>query len=333
MPSGCRHLSVAVTEGGDRKEYSTILFEASDRFGSMSPICQHVTEMLESKQAPLKLKYDKFSGYFYFQPTKTRNKFDIELLGWDDKSVLPVLGFKREEFEGKTFDQKQKAKLFATGRTTIDGDHPIEFQRVRTDLKLASLQLQFNKRFGTRKVAKRKATDVGKLKEGATVTPICIQDGHLILCDYLFSLAYFALVRVNPRWHEPGQSMLLDLKSSEERLCKIESTDALFNESTIPGPHPNGNRFEKLLEKLAEGKPEMPSGGNDCKILASYDVKEILCGVVLKEAFKEIRQEIEAQAEGAEDAEPSDSTCLKRIFEEKLKGEKEAYATTDEESW
>ena len=358
VPEGLRQLSLAVASGNEPMQtYSIELFGSTDRFGGMRPICEHVTEMLRSQQVPLKLGYDKKAARFYFLPTSKKTKFTVQLLGWDDgapaRSVLPLLGFERSICMDTAHELPQATKLYATKQTTIDDEHPMDAQRVRTDVKLADLQKRFEEKFGSRKSAKRKATVVGQLKEADKVTPICIQDGHLILCDYLFSLAYFALVRVNPLWHKPGQSMLLPLDESERRV-NDETTDDLFASSAIPNKTVGqpSDRFKALLKELATGTPQTPSGGNDRKILASFDMTCILFDVVLAEAYKIIREadsdEQETKAAGGEvpiesrwrerdDAgtasEPlSDTDCLKRIFLEKLKGEKEASTTTDEHS-
>jgi hypothetical protein len=350
VPSSGRQLSVAITCSPEctRYVYSVELFKSSDRFASMDAICLHVTEMLKTAGALLVLKYSKQEGRFYFQPTKRVAKFSIELLGWDDASggsVLPLLGFERQGCEGKTFECPQAAKMFATAPTTIDDDHPIDGQRIRTDLKLAVLWNTFKDKFDTRKKAARKATNVGELEESGKTVSISIQDGHLILCDYLFSLAYFALVRVNPQWYVPGEAMLLDLDESMRRLHKAETIDALFDHSAIPDIGQSTDRFQLLLDKLAMGKPRTPSGGNDRKILASYDVRSVLCEVVLKQMTKQMAEEALADGNAGDEAddeahgpvqsvpELSAMDCLKRIFEQKLNGEKEASTTTDEHSW
>jgi hypothetical protein len=92
-------------------------------------------------------------------------------------------------------------------------------------------------------------TKKGKQKDES----VPIQDGHLFMCDYLFSLAYHAKVRLNHKWHENGEAMLLDMPQSEARVREISET-----------------KFRAELEKLAKASGKSVSCGSG-KILESYD--------------------------------------------------------------
>ena len=93
----------------------------------------------------------------------------------------------------------------------------------------------------------------GRQKGKQKVEPVQVQDGHLFMCDYLFSLAYHAKVRINSEWYMDGQAMLLSLAASEAR-CEVIESD-----------------FKKTLEHLAESTcdPKVPCGAG--KFLSSYD--------------------------------------------------------------
>ena len=213
------------------------------------------------------------------------------LLHGGEHSVLPLLGFSNSQFDSGYLS----LPLVAANPADIDRDHPVAAQRVRSDTNFADKFGRFNGRFGTRtKRAKtkpvgelvprfggkskgRKATQCGEAK------PIVVQDGHLcafslclprmayalcdlqsslalhrFMCDYLLSLAYYALLRVRVGWHQPGAAMLLDLDQSERRLTQAESIDGLFGGSVVPAEElsaPVGAHFRTLLRRLAVGQP------------------------------------------------------------------------------
>ena len=98
-------------------------------------------------------------------------------------------------------------------------------------------------------------TKKGKQKDES----VPIQDGHLFMCDYLFSLAYHAKVRLNHKWHENGEAMLLDILDTPQNEARVSVISEM--------------EFRAELEKLAKASDikasdiSVPSG----KTLASYD--------------------------------------------------------------
>lgn len=339
VPSSRRRLSITITIDQVPTSYDDVkLFEDCERFGNMKDVADHVKNALEAQSAPLKLAYEK-SGEerrFFFKPTKTSQTYTLELRGWeDDGSVLQLLGFTQEQCGTPKVLKNKDVTLRAEKQASIDEDSPLHAQRVRTDVSLAKLQSAFNDDFGSRKHKKRASTDVGRQTVDGASKPVTIQDGHLMLCDYLFSLAYFALLRVNPRWDVPGESMLLSVQKSQERLQAAGSIDGLLTSSPIPTEvvaSGTTSVFKAILEKLArEDTPLEPCGNNSKKVLESYDMRQILCASPSKSSILET---ILAQAEDEDDfVEAAQADPLKYIFEEKLKCEKEAATMTDSQAW
>ena len=95
-------------------------------------------------------------------------------------------------------------------------------------------------------------TKKGKQKDES----VPIQDGHLFMCDYLFSLAYHAKVRLNHKWHENGEAMLLDILDMPQSEARVRVISEM--------------EFRAELEKLAKASDiSVPCGSG--KTLASYD--------------------------------------------------------------
>ncbi|KAL3904300.1 MAG: hypothetical protein SGPRY_011339, partial [Prymnesium sp.] len=298
----------------------------------MKAVAEHVTSVLRSNGAPIQLIFAK--GRFCFT---VKSKVKLLLLDWgDSKSVLRLLGFKKEQCE-KPHELSLKApKLLADDGATIDDDYPLNSQRIRADASFAKLQQSF------KKMTKRESTYIGSLRDG---TEVKVQDGHVLMCDYLFSLAYFALVRVDPEWDQPGKSMLRSLEESKERLKGASSSayELLKNSSisersisaSIKDPSPLKTVFEAILKELAKSKPRPVSGSNSKPILKSYDISKILCELVLKEQLECAKEETQADKDEhcAEKQAEANEDPLYYIFEQKILGEREAATTTDSLSW
>lgn len=95
-----RLLKLAVkpqAQDADFQRYEVPLFEDSDRFGSMKPVAQHVTERLKASGVPLLLKYDIEEGRFVFQPSVKSFTFMLRLDSAGDDNVLPILGFAEQQ--------------------------------------------------------------------------------------------------------------------------------------------------------------------------------------------------------------------------------------------
>ena len=162
------------------------------------------------------------------------------------------------------------------------------------------------------------------------------------MCDYLLSLAYFALVRVCVEWHQPGAAMLLDLDVSLSRLKDAKSIDELFGDSVVPAEElsaPAGTRFRTLLRHLAVGQPGLACGNG--KTLKSYDMTQLLISHLYDKELARATKEMEAlRKDGVEEddgeapaQQVTEDEALRYIFKQKLEGERTAKTSTDEEGW
>ena len=312
-PSKCNRLSIIVN-GTER----TLELDHNRLFGSIEAYAKFVSHKL--KQLKLQLSLSFSESRFAF---KRLQEFECTLKfpSFEDDSVLPLLGFKTTQCGQERHLAPFNEELRADDEAKIDDDYPVDAQRIRSDARFKELQTDFNNTFGSR--MKRSNSNVGTYKVNGCSMEITIEDGHLLMCDYLFSLAYFALARVNPKWYEPGEKMLRSLDDSMARLKNARSVDELFNESPIRDSLP-ARTFDALLRHLASGEPQVHIHGKDSSIiLESYDMVSILCDFMLIRHTEMAEKQMTGETDDP----------LYYIFDEKLKGEKNAATTTDPDSW
>ena len=188
-----------------------------------------------------------------------------------DSSVLPLLGFTPDMLQ----PLQTNDSLVARNYPTIDREALVSSQLIRRDIIFVEL-----------------------LNNRERIKP-----EHLLISEYLYSLVYFKLVRVNTEWYKAGQTMLIDFEQSRHRLL-----DSNRQNNNI------AERFKRLLmsASVKEGK---------------YDVtqaSEYLYCRLQKQAIEELSEEGHASAE--------EHAALHYILEEKLRGEESA-ATSISIEW
>jgi hypothetical protein len=314
-------------------------------------LAAHITKKLAETDAEVELTYDKKQAQrFCFQPTVSKATL---LLIMNDFSLLPVLGFSKRQMNTECqLPFTRRSRLLADAEATIDADYPVQSQLIRSDKGYVKLMADFNTRFGRRKDRRRAKNRVGKLmrhaeREGKADTPggVQLEDGHLLTCEYLWSLAYCALIRVHPRWHEPGMDLLQSVRIDESddslkqrTLAALLSLAPPVDKAEVESASLNA-AFQHLLRILATGRPKQRFGSGSKTTLESYNLSSILCDFVHGTKLQDARKEIQlalvdaAGVGGNESVEIPDDEALLHILKAKLKGERDAAVTTDDESW
>eukprot|EP00953_Heterococcus_sp_UTEX-ZZ885_P011364 6577-Heterococcus_DN1.PRE.6 len=105
------------------------------------------------------------------------------------ESILPLLGFGYGPVHIAPEDTYEACNEYSIGEAKYNSARSIQQTRLRQDTGFKKLLRMYNSAgYGTRKKAAKQA-------QKATKGSVILDDGHLVLAEYLFSLAYFAVFR------------------------------------------------------------------------------------------------------------------------------------------
>ena len=293
-------LSLEGDGGAEASSYANVQGQPL-RFGELKAVADVLTASLEKqigRAKQLVVRHNIESGRFELhRPNALKLKVTRIKLEFGERSIWPLLGF--TEAPEQTLAQGSDS-LIAANDVTIDEKCPTELQRIRADGDFAQLCVEFKKRFGKRKGRTCKCGTMDD-KEFA------IQDGHILICEYLVSLVYFAVFRVNERWREDGAAILISNEETEARLA----------DATLFGSDP-ARGFRSRLDTACR-----KTTGH-----LTYDLAEVV-DMICKLDMKDAREALEAIGTLA----PDDTALYQYWMREKFKGEKDALTTTEKLSW
>ena len=210
------------------------------RFGDFTALAKMLTRSLDAKigKGKLRVRYDGTLDRFCIETPKP-NKLKGPVIQLIDcagaNSIWSSLGFDDQTSEPIT---TKAPSVYASRPTSIDEKAPLELQRIRRDEQFRNLHLEFTKKFvSSRSKKPEKLAGVRAVEQAGTASGKAFhyQDGHLIVCDYLFSLVYFATFRLDDNW------LLLDDAATRLKLHDAELTGI--------GPNSFRSKLRAVCEK------------------------------------------------------------------------------------
>jgi len=309
------------------------------RIASMTAIADLLNASLVQQGVKKTLLVVKFSHktepslrykFYLHRPNAPMKKTTVTLV-FDEHSLWKLLGFTeegpKELFQG---DDKHDDKLIAKGDITVDSQSPNALQRIRADEGFKVLHEAFLKKFGSRtKRGKDGEAKCGTKNGGAfrpchtlapffslqfvlilerrffrlhRAEPFAYQDGHMLVCEYLISLVYFATFRINHHsWREPGHAILVPLSESKQFISDPEYLE----------------RFRSNLDLVCQRE----EGHLQYDLRA---VKNVMCSKYLEQAKRELKDE---------GKDSTDEAAYAYWIDGKFEAEKLAAIATDDLSW